>query len=174
MYAVVRTDKMFGTDNRAGIVSVRYVIAGEEDEVVPAAIENGCVLLVPGMLDEGSREVYLGVDPTAEDDLSRIVLVASPEVMYDDRKKNLDEFINEAGKIARGYYLHPNDIFSVTKEAFGNLDADELPEVGMTVELADDIHMYAVDSLTPGSTQIGKIIDKNVVGRHTYYAIQVM
>lgn len=161
MNAVVRTDKMFATDNRAGLVSVRY-----QPGDTMTAIDNGNVVKI-GTLEEGSREVYKGVTPAAEDAIKDIVLIASPEVMYDERKRNLDEFQNAEGAIARGYHLHTNDIFSVTKEA---LTGDE-PAVGKVVELAAGTKLNVAASAT--GTLVGTIIDINVVGRYTYYVIQV-
>lgn len=164
MNAVVRTDKMFATDNRAGLVSVRYQPGDKM-----TAIDNGNVVKL-GALEDGSREVYKGVTPTVKDDIKDIVLIASPEVMYDERKRNLDEFQNAAGDIARGYHLHTGDIFSVTKEA---LTGASSPAVGNTVELAADTKLKVVTSATDGSTKVGTIIDVNVVGRYTYYVVQV-
>lgn len=161
MNAVVRTDKMFATDNRAGLVSVRY-----QPGDTMTAIDNGNVVKI-GALEEGSREVYKGVTPAADDAIKNIVLIASPEVMYDERKRNLDEFQNAEGAIARGYHLHTNDIFSVTKEA---LTGDE-PAVGKVVELAAGTKLNVAASAT--GTLVGTIIDINVVGRYTYYVIQV-
>lgn len=165
MHAVVRTDKMFGTDNRAGIVSVRY-----QPSNVKTAIDNGNVVLL-GDLETGSREIYKGATPAANSPLGSVVLVASVEVMYDEHKHNLDEFENEAGAIARGYYLHQNDIFSVTKDA---LDGVASPAVGNIVELKAGTKLNVATSKTSGSTQVGTIVDINVVGRYTYYAIQVI
>lgn len=164
MYAVVRTDKMFATDNRAGLVSVRY-----QPSDVKTAIENGNVVKL-GALETDSREVYKGAAPAANTPINEVVLVATPEAMYDEHKHNLDDFINEAGKIARGYHLHSGDIFSVTKEALVGATA---PAVGNLVELKAGTKLNVVTSATSGSTQIGKIIDKNVVGRYTYYVIEV-
>lgn len=166
-YAVVRTDKMIGTDVRSELVSVRY-----QPSNVKTAIENGNVVKL-GALETGSREIYKGVTPAANDDITAIVLIASPEVMYDERKRNLDDFINEAGTIARGYRLHKHDIFSVTKEA---LDGAETPAVGDVVELKAGTKLNvkaAATGATSGSTVVGTIIDKNVVGRYTYFAIEV-
>lgn len=161
MNAVVRTDKMFATDNRAGLVSVRY-----QPGDTMTAIDNGNVVKI-GALEEGSREVYKGVTPAANDAIKDIVLIASPEVMYDERKRNLDEFQNSEGAIARGYHLHTNDIFSVTKEA---LTGDE-PAIGKVVELAAGTKLNVAASAT--GTLVGTIIDINVVGRYTYFVIQV-
>ena len=164
MNAVVRTDKMFATDNRAGLVSVRY-----QPGDTMTAIDNGNVVKL-GALEEGSREVYKGVTPAADDAIKDIVLIASPEVMYDERKRNLDEFQNAKGAIARGYHLHTNDIFSVTVEA---LTCAATPEVGDVVELDAGTKLKVVASATEGSTVVGSIIDINVVGRYNYYVIQV-
>lgn len=163
-HGVVRTDLMFATDNRAGLVSVRYQPGNTQ-----TAIDNGNVVLLAG-LEGDSREVYVGNTPAANSPIKDIVLIASPEVMYDERIKNLDGFYNEAGKIARGYYLHTNDIFSVTKDA---LDGKQTPEKGDVVELKAGTKLNVAASATADSTVVGKIIDVNVVGRYTYYAIQV-
>lgn len=177
-YGVVRTDNMYGTDVRAGLVSIKYIVttgAGTtEDPYVETetAIENGNVLKVGALMD-GEREIHKGTAPAANDNLDDIVLIASPEVMYDERKRNLDEFINEAGKACRGYRLHKWDIFSVTKDA---LDGAAEPAVGDIVELKAGTKMNVVAAATgatEGSTVVGKIIAVDVVGRYTYYAILV-
>ena len=169
-YGVVRTDNMYGTDVRAGLVSVKYVVtsgSGNDITKTETAIENGNVLKLGGLID-GEREIYEGSAPAANTDLKDVVLIASPEVMYDEHKHNLDEYINEAGKACRGYRLHTGDIFSVTADALTGT-----PEVGNIVELAASTKMKTAASATNGSTGVGKIIAKDVVGRHTYYAILV-
>ena len=165
-YGVVRTDNMFGTDVRAGLVSIKYMGA---NGTTPTAIQNGNVLKV-GALMSGEREIFVGAAPAANDELKDIVLVATPEVMYDERKRNLDEFINEAGRACRGYRLHKGDIFSVTKDA---LDGVAAPAVGNAVELKAGTKLNVAASATSGSTQVGKIIAIDVVGRYTYYVILV-
>lgn len=165
-YGVVRTDNMFGTDVRAGLVSIKYMGANGQ---TATAIENGNVLKV-GALMSNEREIFVGAAPAVNDDLKDIVLVATPEVMYDERKRNLDEFINEAGRACRGYRLHKGDIFSVTKDA---LDGVAAPAVGNVVELKAGTKLNVAASATSGSTQVGKIIAVDVVGRYTYYVILV-
>ena len=154
-YAVVRTDLMSGTNVEAGLVSIKYM---GDDGKTDTAIENGNVLKV-GTLIEGEREIRVGTKVSAGDDLKNIVLVASPEVMYDERKHNLDEFINEAGAAARGYRLHNGDIFSVTKEA---LDGKASPEVDDIVELKAGTKLNVAATATSGSTVVGKIIAVDV------------
>lgn len=163
-YAVVRTDNMYGTDVRAALVSVKYM---GEDGSTPTAIENGNVLKIGALID-GEREIYVGGAVAADDKINDVVLVASPEVMYDERKKNLDEYINDAGKACRGYHIHSGDIFSVTKEALAGAAA---PAVGNVVELAAGTKLNVVTEAT-GATVVGTIIAVDVVGRYTYYAIK--
>ena len=165
-YGVVRTDKMMATDVRSMLESVKYMGAGS----TATAIDNGNVVKLDGSLMTGEREIKKGVTPAANDALDAIVLIASPEVMYDERKRNLDEFQNEAGKVCRGYHLHSGDIFSVTKDA---LDGAATPAVGNVVELKAGIKLNVAASATGGSTVVGKIIAVDVVGRYTYYVIQV-
>ena len=159
-YAVVRTDLMDGTDVRAQLVSVKYMGSDGETET---EIENGNVLKVQTLID-GERELYLGEVPAADDAVSDIVLIATPEVMYDERKHNLDEFINEAGIPCRGYRLHSGNIFSVTADAL-----DGTPEVGSTVTLAADTKLAVGGT----GTEVGTIIEEEVGSRYTYYAIRV-
>ena len=170
-YGVVRTDNMFGTDVRAGLVSIKYMGANGQ---TATAIENGNVLKVGALMGDATngyeREIFVGAAPAANDDLKDIVLVATPEVMYDERKRNLDEFINEAGRACRGYRLHKGDIFSVTKDA---LDGVAAPAIGNVVELKAGTKLNVAASATDGSTQVGKIIAIDVVGRYTYYVILV-
>lgn len=164
MHAIVRTDLMYATDVRAGLVSVRYQPADTK-----TAIDNGNVVLLTS-LETGSREVYKGVTPAANSSLKDVVLVASPEVMYDERLRNLGDFYNVEGKIARGYHLHTNDVFSVSKEA---LDGVAEPAVGNVVELKAGTKLNVATSLTSGSTKVGEVIDVNVVNGVKLYAIKV-
>lgn len=165
-YAVVRTDAMAGTDVRGQLVSVKYMGA---DGATPTAIENGNVLKI-GALMTGEREIYIGGAVAANDKIDDVVLIASPEVVYDERKRNLDDFVNEAGKACRGYHIHSGDTFSVTAEA---LSGTGTPAVGNIVELAAGTKLAFVASATVGSTKVGRIIAVDVVGRYTYYAIKV-
>lgn len=167
-HAVVRTDRMFGTDNRAGLVSAKYVTVSSETVAAAGAIDNGNVLKLSGLM-AGEREVFKGVAVAATDKLGDIILVDSVEMMYDERKKNLDEFENESGAIVRGYVLHVGDIFSVTAEALKNAS----PAVGQLIELAAGTKLSNVASATEGSTVIGSIIEKEVGQRYTYYVIEV-
>ena len=165
-YAVVRTDAMAATDVRGQLVSVKYMGA---DGATPTAIENGNVLKI-GALMTGEREIYIGGAVAANDKIDDIVLIASPEVVYDERKRNLDDFVNEAGKACRGYHIHSGDTFSVTAEA---LSGTGTPAVGNIVELAAGTKLAFVTSATPDSTKVGRIIAVDVVGRYTYYVIKV-
>lgn len=159
-HAVVRTDLMDGTDVRGQLVSVKYMGA---DGATPTEIDNGNVLKVESLID-GEREFYVGVTPAADTAITDIVLVASVEVMYDERKKNLDEYVNEANKICRGYRLHHGNIFSVTAEALTGTPAKD------AVVTLDAGTKLAVGG---SGTAVGKIIDVEIAGRYTYYAIKI-
>lgn len=163
-HGVVRTDNMFNTDVRTGPVSVKYLPSD-----TPTDIDNGNVVLL-GDLIEGEYELRVGTTPAANSNLDKIVLIATPEVMYDERLRSLADFYNKAGRACRGYHLHTYDIFSVTKDA---LDGKSEPEVGDIVELKAGTKLNVAASATGGSTQVGKIIDINVVSGMTFYAIGV-
>ena len=164
-YGVVRTDRLLGITNHAGIVSAKYYV-----DTTATAIENGNVVKLGALID-GEREIYKATAPAANSTLEEIALVATPEVLYDATKRALWEFRNEADDIIRGYRLHTGDIFSVTAEALAtSLDAIEK---GNVVELQAGTKLKVTSSLTANSTQVGTIIDINVVGPYTYYAVQV-
>ena len=147
-YAIVRTDLMSGTKQPADLVSIKYQVSS-----VDTAIENGNVALV-GALGTGEREVYLASAPAVDSALEGVVLVATPELNYDKRLKNLNQFRNEAGEIARGYRLRSGNVFSVTAEAL----TATTPAVGNIVELQADTKLKVVSSLTSGSTKVGTVI----------------
>lgn len=171
-HGVVRTDLMYGTDVRAALVSIKYIVttgSGSSAVSTPTEIDNGNVLKVGDLMD-GEREIYIGTAVAANDDLKDIVLLAAPEVMYDERLNSLDDYYNVANKAIRGYRFHDGQIFSLTKEA---LAGKTTPEVGDIVELAAGTKLNVAASATSGSTQVGRIIAVDVVGQFTYYAILV-
>lgn len=167
-YAVVRTDNMAGTDVRSMLVSVMFHDDGRP--AAPAAIENGNVVRL-GALMEGEREVHFGYTPEAGDDIKNIVLIATPELIYDERLRGLENFINEAGRISRGYRLHPGDFFSVTAEALTGVD--ENTAVGDIVELAASTKLNVVSDATQDSTVVGHIHAIETAGKYLFYVIQV-
>ena len=166
-HAVIRTDNMMGTDVGTYLDSVRFFDSNNK----AAAIDNGNVVVV-GALLEGERELHKATAPTAAADLDTIGLVATPEVMYDERKKNLYDFYNEAGTNVRVYYLHHGDEFGVTEEALVAADITAV-KVGDAVELMAGTKLKVAASATSGSTQVGKIIAIEKAGRYTYYVVRV-
>lgn len=163
-YAIVRTDLMRGSKNPAFLVNLKYgSFAG--NKFTPEDVENGCVVKTEGL---ESRDVFYAVAATKETEVDDLVLVASPESLYDQRQKNLNEFVNEAGQIARGYRLGKGDIFSVTQEALTGSLAQ-----GNYVELDDSNKLAAVNTPTESATTVGKIERVEVVGPDTYYVIVV-
>ena len=173
-YGVVRTDKMFGTDDRNGLVSAMYYVS-----TTPTSIDNGNVVLLDGLLSKTvggdtvyEREIYKAVTPAANSPLKDIVLVATPEVSVglESYHRGLEYFTNPAGIPIRGYHLVTNDIFSVTKDA---LDGKSSPEIGDIVELKAGTKLNVVGSATASTTTVGSIIGIEPVGTKTYYVIQV-
>lgn len=166
-YGIVRTDLMSGTKQPADLLSLKYQVAGTD-----TLIENGRVVLV-GALATGHREIHLATAPAATSALDAVALVASPELLFDERMKNLDEFRNEAGEILRGYRFRSGNIFSVTAEALDDNTAAGSIVVGKIVELQASNQLSVVDALTALSTQVGTVIAVETVGTKTFYVIQV-
>ena len=158
-YTVIRTDLMSGTNQPADLVSLRFY----DGEDKPAEVENGVIVKLEGY-EDGQREVMKAVAASADDDLNDCAIVAGVEVMYDERKKNLDEFINEAGKATRGYIPRSRNIFSVTKEGFVD---GTVPEKGAEVGIGKG------GKIDAAGTGLGVCVDIDVAGRYTYYAIKI-
>lgn len=158
-YTVIRTDLMSGTAQPADLISLRFY--NREDE--QAAVENGVIVKLQGY-EDGEREVMKAIAASAGDDLNDCAIVASVEVMYDERKKNLDEFINEAGSIARGYIPRSRNMFSITKDGFvGGAVAAKGAEVGIG-------EGGKVDA---AGTGLGTCVAIETAGRYTYYTIKI-
>lgn len=154
-YAIVKREAM-ASENVANLrKSFKYLPSG-----TATAVENGNVVKATSVISD-ERELLEGSTPSVDTALKDILLVTTPEVMADERKKNLDEFINEAGAIATGDRLISGDIFTVTADAF---TAAATVVVGDVVELAASTKLKVVAAatgLTSGSTQVGTIYDIN-------------
>lgn len=158
-YAVVRTDLMSGTKQPTDLVSLRFYDADGK----PAEVENGVIVKLEGY-EDGEREVMKAVAAVAGTDLNECAIVAGVEVMYDERKKNLDEFINEAGHATRGYIPRSRNMFSLTKEGFVG---GTVPDKGAAVGIG------AGGKVDAAGTGLGVCVDVEVAGRYTYYTIKI-
>ena len=156
IHGVVRTDALMSTSASAGLYSVKYMADGKF-----AAIDNGSVLALDALI-EGEREVFKAVAP-AEATLGKLVLIATPEVMYDERLRNLTDFYNEADVAARGYLLHTGDMFAVTEPVCKNFAS---AAVGATVGV--DGTKWNI-----GGTGIGSVIAIETVGNLKYVVIRI-
>lgn len=155
-YAVLRTDQMHGTTDASSLSNVKIF----------ENLENGCVVKAV-TLAEGEREAFEAEQPLATDKLGDLALLAGVELMYDERKKALNEYINEKdmnGGIYRAYRFHNNDMFGLTKEGFSGD-----PAVGSVVEIADGWKMKVVAEATEGSTKVGTIIAQE----NEYFVVRV-
>ena len=101
--AKVNLDKLQATSN-GNIESVTH----------NAALENGAVVALGG-LKAGHRDVMEVKTPANTDEL---LLVATPEVQYDETKDQLD-YTNAADSVARAYHLTVGDKFQVEQALFG-------------------------------------------------------
>lgn len=143
-YAVMRTDKMHGTTDLSSLVNVKI----SED------LQNGTIVKL-GALATGEREAYVATKASASDALKDVAILCGPELMYDERKKNLHEYINEVainGGIYRAFKFFSGDEFSLTKEAF--VTAPTSADIGSAVALGADGKVEVGGS----GTAFGKLI----------------
>lgn len=158
-YCVFRSDLMSGTDVASDLVSCRVYDEGDN----PIAVENGTIVELKGY-EDGEREVMKAVLATSASKISDCAIIGSEEVMYDERKKNLDEFINEAGSICRGYIPRSRNMYSITKEGFVD---ESVPEKGASVGIGDKGKVNASGS------GYGTVMAVEPAGRYTYYVIKI-
>ena len=171
IHTIVNTDNMMGTRQGALLRSVKVFGGTGRTEADRIEIDNGNIVALKGLVP-GERETFAAVKPAANTPLSELVLIASVELMYDERKKNLDEFTNEKEdpQPLRGYHLGSGSVFSVTQEAFVSAN----PKIGQLVEVkANETKLNNVTTATANSTQIGEIIDNMVSGTKTFYGVLV-
>lgn len=166
-HAVIRTDLMAGTKVPAALRSFRYFDSNGD----LAEIDNGCVVALDSIIvdsqgNEPNREVWKAVAPTASTPLSKLAIVATPELLYDERLRNLTDFYNDTDHPARGYMPKSGDIFSVTAEAL-----DGTPAKGSGVALQAKVQLK-VGTYTAG-TSFGKIVSKETVNGLDFFVIQV-
>ena len=158
-YCVIRTDLMSGTKQPADLVSLRFY----DDAGKPAEVENGVIVKLTGY-EDGEREVMKAVAAKASDDLNQCAIVAGVEVMYDERKKNLDEYVNEANKIVRGYIPRSRNLFAVTAEGFVN---------GTVPAKGDKVSIGTGGKLLAKTAGFGECVHVETAGRYTYYTIRI-
>lgn len=117
--SIVWRDKVLSSYN-GNIESVLIHNAGGTEKV---SVPNGVFVTLDGLAGIG-REVKKAV--LAEDATEDVLLVASPEVMY-ETGADIGEFINEAGEVARAFRLTDGDVISLTADLLA--DGSE-PAVG--------------------------------------------
>ena len=164
-YAVTRLDNLAGTKDPTKLVSFRY-----HNGTSYAAIENGFLVSLDSLI-EGEREIWKAVAPTANQALGKLVLCATPELMYNTLEyKNLSDFINAAGSDCRGYILSSGDIFGVTVDAFASDTAPTSTNKYITIAAA-------TQSMTAGSSSSDarlEYISTESDNGYTYYVLRVL
>ena len=104
--SIVWRDKVLSSYN-GNIESVLIHNAEGTEEV---SVPNGVFVTLDGLAGLG-REVKKAL--LAEDDTQDVLLVASPEVMY-EAGADINDFVNEAGEVARAFRLADGDVISLT------------------------------------------------------------
>src|SRR5690625_1742253 len=101
-HAIVRLDKL------------QAVYAGNLESVdIEKDLDNGSHVVVGGLAGMGG-EVVVGSAP-ADVENEEVLLVATPELMYDERL-DLEDFYNPVGVPARAYHYTIGDIVTITDD----------------------------------------------------------
>lgn len=148
--AIVRLDKIQASAN------------GNIESVVHSAdLSNGVVINLGGLV-AGERELrQVAVPATATLGTEEVLLVATPELIYEYSSKGLKDYVNKAGKAMRAYHLVAGDIFTVTDD----LLTGGATVVGQYVAPANGATKLAfVGATAPTTRFIGKVIEKTTLG----------
>lgn len=118
--SIVWRDKVLSS-HAGNIESVLIQNAEGENIEVP----NG-VFVKLGELAGLGREVKLATLGADED--GEALLVASPEVLY-EAGKEIDDFVNEAGQVARAFRLSDGDVITLTEDLLANVPTGTIGQV---------------------------------------------
>lgn len=124
------------------------------NSTVPTIIENGMFVKIAGTIN-GQREVLKVVAPANNTPVSDLWVVTTPEVIADERKKNLSDFENDADGIITIDKLMANDIFSLE----GGLDGDAAAGYFVCLNNAGGIKATVAAATTNLGTVIGSVLD---------------
>lgn len=119
--SIVWRDKVLSSYNG----NIESVLIHDAEGTEEVSVPNGVFVTLDGLAGIG-REVKKAV--LAEDATKDVLLVDSPEVMY-ETGADIGEFINEAGEVARAFRLADGDVISLTADL---LAEDAEPAVGDT------------------------------------------
>jgi hypothetical protein len=113
-----------------------------------------------GALATGEREVYeVSVAATATLGTSEVLLIATPEVMY-EVGKGLKDFSVAAGGYARAYHLSVGDVFTITDDGI-----DGTTSVGKYLVPANaSLKLAAAADLTGATKFAAVVIEKGTLG----------
>ena len=106
--SIVWRDKVLSSYNG----NIESVLIHDAEGTEEVSVPNGVFVTLDGLAGIG-REVKKAV--LAEDATKDVLLVASPEVMY-ETGADIGEFINEAGEVARAFRLADGDVISLTAD----------------------------------------------------------
>lgn len=170
-HAIVNTDLMAATDVRSGMRSFRFgTYDATKDVLTGEDIDNGNLVKLTRILD-ANQDLWVAEKPAANTPLSELVLVTTPEIMYDEREDRLEDFYNEADKNATGMRLEIGSIFGATLPAWDGTPAAGkfcVAMAGTKLKVAD-----AVPTGTSAATLIGKIIDTRIHNGKTFYNVEI-
>lgn len=106
--SIVWRDKVLSSYNG----NIESVLIYDAEGTEKVSVPNGVFVTLDGLAGIG-REVKKAV--LAKDATKDVLLVASPEVMY-EAGADIGEFINEAGEVARAFRLADGDVISLTAD----------------------------------------------------------
>lgn len=177
IHGVVNTARHEGTINGTAHTQVMVYDSGA-NAGNKVDCDNGTIVTLGNYMAldttiEPNYEVYKANIETSKtgEDIKNIVIVASPEMIYDETYHyGLENFYNEADKPVRAYFLKNNSMISLSKEAFSN---------PTDVSVGQDVYLAGEKKLTVGSSisdayKVGHIESAYVYDYITMYNVRFM
>ena len=122
--SIVWRDKVLSSYN-GNIESVLIVDDVKAEKPTPKEATNGVFVKLGELAGQGREVKYaeLGADTDGD-----ALLVASPEVLY-EAGKEIDDFVNEAKKVARAFRLADGDVITLTADLITGTPTGDIGQV---------------------------------------------
>lgn len=139
---------------------LQAIYVGNIETVIhDAEMKNGYVVNLGDRVTDNQEVFNVSVPTTATLGSEEILLVASPEVMYDE-PHNISDFKIEAGKLARAYHLTPGDVWTAHKDLI-----DGTPIVGQyVIPQNGKMLLKPAADLTDGTRFVAKVDAETTIG----------
>lgn len=165
----VRKDKLLAGYNG----NLESVIVYDNAGTTKVEVKNG-EWVVLEELEVGQREVRKARLASSADASKPLYFIHNSEVMYDERKYKLSDYVREAGKVSRAYSVHVGDIVTLTSDLF---DGAVAVKDKLIIKANGKIGKETVEGTLTASATVFEVIEDcghEIDDKTKAYAVQVI